>query len=227
MNRILILIALGAIAAGAYVFFTQGEQQTEAPQSSAVTPAEPITEAPAQTTTEADQGAAQTALEQAQSAAQQASEAAAEAVDQATSAVTETLNQVGEAASEAAQGATDTAAQVVDQATQTASETATQAAEVASNAVDATTEAANDAATAVGDQVAAVQTGAAELYKNWQDNGLLTQSGFDYDKMVAGVEASALNETLKTGVLKVLSGIKAAPETISVQAQALRALMEN
>ncbi|MCE8523973.1 hypothetical protein KBY23_01760 [Ruegeria pomeroyi] len=220
MNRILILVALGAIGAGAYVFFTQGEQPSEVQQTSTVTPAEPVTEAPVQATTE------------------EVATAADEAVDQAAAAVTETLSQAGEAASEAVQDATDSVAQAVDQAseatsdvaaqaTETASSAADTATEAANSAVDTATEVANDAATAVGEQVAAAQTGAAELYKSWQDNGLLTESGFDYDKMVENVETSALNETLKTGVLKVLSGIKAAPETISVQAQALRALMAN
>ncbi|WP_176827794.1 hypothetical protein [Ruegeria marina] len=56
---------------------------------------------------------------------------------------------------------------------------------------------------------------------------MLTQSGFDYDTMVAALEDSALNDTLRTGILGILEDIKAAPETLAVQAQALRALISN
>lgn len=136
----------------------------------------------------------------AQEAVEAATEQAAEAVEQATQAATETAEQVSEAASAAA-----------DQAEQTVSDAAEQA-----------TDAANEAAEAASEQVASLSNQAGDMFKTWQDSGILTKDGFDYDKLVAAVQVSGLEDGTKDTVLKILSDIKAAPESFDAKIQELR-----
>lgn len=202
MTRILVLLGVAAAGAAAYFLVIRTEPQQAAVEPSApavVTPAEPGS------ATLGDQirQAAETARTEVEVAAEQASEQLAEARDTAAEAAAEAIESASEAASQAAEAAS----------------------EAASSAAEATTEAVGTAIAAANQETTAAIASARELVESWDGEGMLTQSGFDYDTMVAAVEDSTMNETLKTGILGILEDIRSAPEAIAVHAQALRALI--
>lgn len=144
-----------------------------------------------------------TPAEQLQSAAEDAGEA---------------VNEAASAAQEAATEALDSAA---DQAGEAASSLTEQAAEAASSVADQ----ASDAVTQAGDEVASLAGQGQELLNTWVQEGMLTAQQFDYDKMVASVQDSALTQDIKTQVIQILDDIKAAPDTALTKLQDLQNLL--
>ncbi|SDC05061.1 hypothetical protein SAMN04488239_101105 [Ruegeria marina] len=116
---------------------------------------------------------------------------------------------------------------MVERATEAESRAAEAAGEVATATADDALQAVDNGFSAAIGETSAALDSARDLIDRWESEGMLTQSGFDYDTMVAALEDSALNDTLRTGILGILEDIKAAPETLAVQAQALRALISN
>lgn len=144
-----------------------------------------------------------TPSEQLQSAAEDAGEAVNEAASAAQEAATEALNSATDQASEAASSLTE------------------QAAEAASSVADQ----ASDVATQAGDEVASLAGQGQELLNTWVQEGMMTAQQFDYDKMVASVQDSALTQDIKTQVIQILNDIKAAPETALTKLQDLQNLL--
>lgn len=170
MSRIIILINIAGLGAGAYFYLNQPEP----------TPAEKL-----------------------QSAAKEAGEAVGEAATAAQEAASEALSTATQEAGDAASAAVEQAGEAAEQAGQTATDLANQA----------------------GDQVAALTAQGQELLNTWVDEGMLSAEQFDYDAMVESVKNSQLSQEIQDQVIKILDGIKEAPETAALKIQELRNLL--
>ncbi|WP_261391796.1 hypothetical protein [Ruegeria arenilitoris] len=155
-----------------------------------------------------------TPAEKLQSAAKEAGEAVGEAATAAQEAASEALSTATQQAGDAASAAVEQAGEAAEQAGQTATDLANQAG-------DAATDLANQA----GDQVAALTAQGQELLNTWVDEGMLSAEQFDYDAMVESVKNSQLSQEIQDQVIKILDGIKEAPETAALKIQELRNLL--
>ena len=124
------------------------------------------------------------------------------------------VQDAGDALSEAAEAAADATTNAVEQATDKASEMAKQA-----------EKSLNDAAELTSEQLAALQKQAEGLVKSWEEQGALTEEGFNYDKMVKAIEDSTLSDEAKGQLIQILAEIKASPETVAAKIEEFRKLM--
>lgn len=65
-----------------------------------------------------------------------------------------------------------------------------------------------------------------KLIESWNTEGVITDTGIDYDKARAAVENSDLAEAAKTKVYAVLDSLQAAPEAVSKKLEELKTQLE-
>ena len=133
--------------------------------------------------------------------------------------------EAGDAVGEAAQAVTEAASEAVQNATQQANEAASSVSQQASDAADQASAAVDTAAQAANEQIAALGDQGNALIQSWQDSGILTEAGFDYDKMMTAVQASPLTESVKAEAATILADIKAAPDTFAEKFEELKKLL--
>ncbi|TMV08728.1 hypothetical protein FGK63_06305 [Ruegeria sediminis] len=131
----------------------------------------------------------------------------------------------GQALNDAAKAVSEAAGSVVESSTEKASELADQAGDAVDSATQQAGEAAQSLSQQAQDQVAALGDQGDALLKSFEEQGYLTEEGFDYDKVVADIQKSPLAEDVKTEAIKILDEIKAAPETLSDKIAELRKLL--
>lgn len=96
--------------------------------------------------------------------------------------------------------------------------------EQASATTQQLSDAAGDAADTVSRSIVSLNETGTALLQSWQETGILTKDGFDYDKLVAAVDSSGLDESTREKVLRILTEIRSAPEAFSEKLQELQAL---
>lgn len=67
---------------------------------------------------------------------------------------------------------------------------------------------------------------AVRLVTAWQETGILTEDGFNYDNAIKAVEDSSLDGQTKDRITTILNDIREAPETINEKLRELRAVLE-
>ncbi|MFA3915709.1 hypothetical protein [Ruegeria hyattellae] len=133
---------------------------------------------------------------------------------------------VQDAASALGEAVSDSAQSLTEQAGDTVAAIQEQGAQALEDASGAVTESINNSTSAVADGAAGLQQQGQELIKNLQDEGLLTEAGFDYDKVVSQVEASPLVQVVKDQFIAIVGEIRDAPEQFDAGLDKLKALFQ-
>ncbi len=192
MNRIVLIVVLLIAVAIGWLVLMPGD---EPPAT------DPETTAPA---TEGEDTSSATTEDAAQSAAEEVANAAASAVTAATEAANTAASAIGEA---------------VNQTQDAAEEAAAQISESASTAQDTVTAAVDQAVTSTNE---AISSRLGDVRAAFEDNGVLTEEGFDYDAAVALVEESELATGIKDQINRLLAAIRDSPDTISTNLATLK-----
>ncbi len=68
---------------------------------------------------------------------------------------------------------------------------------------------------------------AVRLVAAWQETGVLTEDGFNFDNAIKAVEDSGLDGEAKDRIITILHQIREAPETIDEKLKDIRAVLES
>lgn len=135
-------------------------------------------------------------------------------------------NLTGTTAPEITEQASSTSESAADQAGDAVASLQEQGEQALETATEAVTDTVDETTAALGDGADALRAQGAALIQKLEENGLLTQDGFDYQQIATMIDNSPLAQATKDSVMAILVEIRDAPEQFDAGLKKLQDLFQ-